>query len=105
MSGMDCPYCNHENDEPDEPHPADIVFGEECENCGKTFGFQFVVSYHYETFELPCSNGHPHKWKKIIGVPAEYFKDKYRCTYCAEEKIFSEQAFKKMEEGEQIAIT
>ena len=90
MTETTCPYCNYEQEEPEECCEEDTLYETECEECEKTYGISPFYIKGYHESKLPCANGEPHNWEPIIGAPIEYFKGRYRCSYCGEEK-FEEQ--------------
>jgi len=70
MYDLKCPYCNQEIEiDYDKKHNDD---GEsefqDCENCGKTFGFITHVTCIYVT---PCQNNGDHKLVDIFRFPPE----------------------------------
>lgn len=97
-----CPECKHMNEEPEEQHEQDYTYFCECENCNKTFAYSFSYMKVFEEFIAPCQNVdengkfYDHDWHKIKCSPIEYFKGKYRCSYCDETKIFTEEEIKKL---------
>jgi hypothetical protein len=93
MSDIECPYCEAEleiNHDDGYGYAEDEVYEQECGNCRKTFGYTTSITFYYEARKLPCQNGEPHAWKKIIGWPKEYFENAYRCQHCATEARFKE---------------
>jgi len=102
LKELECPYCEHYNEEPDECYEQDNTYFCTCENCDKVFGFNFQYYKSYDTFITPCQNEDEtgkaieHKWNKIIGFPKDCFIGKYRCEYCDEERKFSEEQIKQL---------
>jgi hypothetical protein len=82
---MDCPYCGEEVDAPGECHNPDIAYQNECSHCDKTFVFYVEYYPSYTEIKAPCLNGGDHDYQPIVGFPVEYFANKRRCSYCAEE--------------------
>lgn len=85
-----CPYCGNKNLDSWEVG-TDINEGDlgeqECDNCEKNFTASRDMSITYDSHKAPCLNGEAkHEWKEIIGIPREYFKDKYRCYICGKEE-------------------
>jgi hypothetical protein len=98
---LECPYCEKEMRDPDDCYEEGVTYEHECPHCGKNF--VFTISYHisYHPEQAPCLNGEEHDWKPIIGFPEEYFKNKFRCSYCDEERIIS-PVEPRREEGREI---
>jgi hypothetical protein len=89
---VQCPYCDANQEichDDGYGYEEDRIHQQECD-CGKTFAYTTSISFYYESFLAPCMNGGEHKWEKIVGVQKEFFKDKYRCEYCEEEKTIKE---------------
>lgn len=92
---LECPYCHHYNDEPDDNHEQDETYFCTCEKCDKVFGYSFQYLKVFHEFVTPCQNADEHgnyfdhKWKKIKGSPEKYFIGKYRCEYCDEHQTFN----------------
>lgn len=85
---IECPYCEHEQNDPDDCYKDDVHYDNECNNCKKTYGFKIYYEPEYDSYKLPCANGEKHLWKKTMLYHKEsYF---YRCDYCNLEKIFKE---------------
>lgn len=89
MKDITCPYCEHEQDEPDDCYEPDVRYEVECENCEKTFQVTCEYTRTWYEHETPCLNGAPHKWEKKIGYPQEYFINKYQCQHCDKREEFS----------------
>ena len=87
MSDLTCPYCGAEQEASPDSYDPDVLHEQECSECGKVFGFEIEYYPSYTECKLPCSNGEPHKWVKMMGYPEEYFRDKKRCVYCGKEDI------------------
>ena len=83
-----CPYCGREQGDSWEVNPGKEDLGiQEC-FCGKKFTASRHTKVNYSSYKNPCLNGEgKHDWRPIIGVPKEYFKDKYRCYFCGKEKL------------------
>ncbi len=86
MSEIECPYCESDCGVPDEPRGDGEYDRETCGNCEKSFVYFATYSVDYYSEKAPCLNGTEHNWEQIVGVPVEYFKGKFRCEYCQEEK-------------------
>lgn len=87
MSDTECPYCEAEveiNHDDGYGYQDGRVYNQECRKCGKTFVYTTSTSFHYEPFKAPCLNGEEHKWKKVNGIPVEYYVKRHRCEYCDE---------------------
>lgn len=91
MNEITCPYCGTDQEPDPESYEQDEIHEHDCVECGKTFGFSIFYLPCYEEFELPCANGKPHKWKKIVGVPAEYFRNRRRCEWCGTETVVEDE--------------
>jgi hypothetical protein len=81
-----CPYCGHEQEEPDECYEEDRLYEAQCQECEKYYG---IVPYYikgYTEYKIPCWNGENHDWKPIIGYPEECFEGRERCSCCNEER-------------------
>ena len=91
---LDCPYCEEEVNVPDECAEPNVPHEAECPHCGKNF--IFYVEYYPSFVELkaPCLNGEPHDYQPICGAPAEYFVNKRRCSYCANEITLPPESMK-----------
>jgi len=89
MVSVECPYCEEEFQDEIEDYREDEQYETECPNCEKVFGYSISIIVNANSYRLPCggkfSDG-PHEWKKRIGYPEEYFKNKYQCAYCDLEK-------------------
>ncbi len=89
MKDLTCPYCGHEREACDI-HEPERLHEVECSKCEKNFGVEVEYWPSYTMLKLPCANGEPHKWVKIVGVPDWHFVDKYHCEYCGEKRIFKD---------------
>lgn len=89
-----CPYCGNKNIDSWEvgKNVNDGELGtQECDDCGKKFIASRNMSITYTSHPAPCLNGEKeHDWRKMIGVPEEYFKGKYRCNICNKEEKLKE---------------
>ena len=80
-----CPYCGEEQEEETEDIREDCNYEAECGNCEKVFGYSVSISITSDSHKLPCGGQDgdgPHDWKKVIGFPEEYYKNKYYCIHC-----------------------
>jgi uncharacterized protein with PIN domain len=89
---MDCPYCDGEVEAPEESNESGVPYENECPHCGKNFIFYIEWWPSYSPSKAPCLNGKPHNYIPIIGVPKEYFENKRRCSYCADEITLAKEA-------------
>jgi len=83
-----CPYCHDEveiNHDDGYGYEEDNIFNQYCGNCGKTFIYTTSIHFYYDLERADCLNGSPHNWKKIVGYPEVYFKNKRRCCVCSKE--------------------
>jgi len=85
MFDLECPYCEKVIRDPDECYDEGETYQQECPHCGKNFVFTICYCRSYSSEQAPCLNGGDHDLRPIIGVPKEYFRDKFRCSYCGEE--------------------
>lgn len=90
MSGLECPYCEEDLDDPDDCYEPDDVYEEQCPHCEKYFIFTLSYSVDYSSEKADCLNGSPHDYQKINGGPHEYFVNKRRCSMCGTEKVLEE---------------
>lgn len=86
MSEIECPYCEKGCGYPDEHQDEGVPVEMQCPHCNMNFVYYAEYSVDYDSEKAPCLNGEEHKWEPMIGVPEEFFKDKYRCKFCQEEK-------------------
>jgi len=86
MGEIDCPYCEANCGDPDEPSGEGEYEEWECAECDKRFMYYASYSIDYYSEKAPCLNGGEHKWEKIVGAPKEFFEGKYRCKYCQKEE-------------------
>jgi hypothetical protein len=86
MSEIECPYCGEGCGYPDEHQDEGVPVEMQCPHCDKNFVYYAEYSVDYDSEKAPCLNGEEHKWEPIIGAPEEFFKDKYRCKFCQEER-------------------
>ena len=82
---LECPYCGYETEVPEECYEQDKLHEAQCDGCEKYFTFN--VGFHpcYTEYKADCLNGGEHNMSPIIGLPKEYFKDKFRCGACGKE--------------------
>lgn len=87
MTDAWCPYCDEPINELDICELAPQKKREmECPACLKLFFFSYELYPSYDAVKAPCLNGEGHEWEQIIGVPIEFFKDKFRCKFCDKEQ-------------------
>lgn len=86
----ECPYCGEDTESDlfcDEPLRDGESSETECPKCGKMFMASASWSVDYTTWKAPCLNEEGnHDWKPVTGYPEEFFKGKYRCTYCGKQE-------------------
>lgn len=87
MRELECPYCKHDNEVPDECHEQEENYECTCAQCGDVFMFNVSYTPYYDTFKTPCLNDGKHDWKPIRGfcMPEEYYEKQRRCSYCGAE--------------------
>lgn len=83
---IECPYCGECCGVPDENPDEGEENEEQCAKCKKYFMYTTSYSANYSSHKAPCLNGGKHKWRKMVGAPREFFKGKFECRYCNEEK-------------------
>ena len=92
MDDITCPYCECGFEYQGDGVDNNEYFEEECPGCEKSFMVQAEYSVDYYPHKAPCLNGGEHKWETMCGTPKEFFKDKFRCKWCNEEKIIKPKA-------------
>ena len=94
MRDIECPYCENEQDEPDDCHEPNERYEVECNKCGKVFHAICEYQRTWYTEATPCLNeGGEHIYTKITGYPEEYFVNSYRCKFCDERKTMTPEEF------------
>ncbi len=91
MSGLTCPYCDEDLDDPDEAYSEDEVYQGRCRHCDHSFVFTICYSVNYYSEKAACLNGEPHNYEPCIGYPEEYFKRRRRCSICSKEITVKEE--------------
>jgi len=85
-----CPYCGEEyldSQEIGNNTNEGNLGKQECDHCEKKFTASRNMSITYNSYLAPCLNGEgKHDWRPMIGIPKEYFKDKFRCYICGKEE-------------------
>jgi len=84
MSELECPYCNCEVEQNEDREPG-VLHEKECPHCGKNFVYSIEYYPSFTASAAPCLNGGEHDYQPIAGIPAEYFENKRRCSYCDRE--------------------
>lgn len=80
---LECPYCEHMNNVPNDCCESDTSYEKQCSNCQKNFGFSLEYYPSYTEYILPCANGEDHDYQPV----REYLKsNRVRCTYCGWEQ-------------------
>lgn len=82
-----CPYCDHPQDinhDDGYGYEEDIIFEQECSNCGKIFIYTTAIMLLYETEKAPCRNGAPCDFQPVKSFP-QLFPDHVRCACCGDE--------------------
>lgn len=94
LDEVECPYCEESFD---LNHDDGAYYDEserreaECPNCGKISMVNSSCDWSFEAEKADCLNDGEHNWKKMSGVPSEFFVEMYRCEHCDEEKCFDEK--------------
>jgi uncharacterized Zn finger protein len=91
MNELICPYCNNNCYPDDEYREEDKDYEHECEHCGKYFNYSIQYYSSYTSNKAPCLNGEEHNYQQIKGFPEEYLKNRYRCSWCGDEKIIKDK--------------
>ena len=91
MEDITCPYCEYGFEYQGDGVGNEEYFEEECPKCEKSFIVRAEYSVDYYSNKAPCLNGGKHTWESMCGAPKEFFKDKFRCKYCNEERIIKEK--------------
>lgn len=86
MDEIECPYCNANCGEPEEPVSSEDNMEWSCDECKKNFTFSASHYVSYYSKKAPCLNDGEHKYTKIIGHPPELFEGRYICLYCDKEE-------------------
>ena len=96
MSGMQCPYCDANQEAPhgDDSLAEDLRHEHECSECEKTFVYRTQVSYRFITSKADCLNGSPHQLEFLNGRTVEY--SGLRCKHCDYTRNCTEQEFEEM---------
>lgn len=81
---IECPYCDKENEPPDDCHEQDVTYEADCSACGKYFSATVSYIAYWTGKKAPCMNGGPHVWKKQKGFPVNYYKHRKFCIHCDE---------------------
>lgn len=92
-----CCYCgkwqeiNHDDG---YGYEEDKLHLQECVHCGKTFGYHTMITVsHSNAIDLPCKNGHSHKFKDKNSTSPDCFNVGVAvCEWCGEEKVVDEKA-------------
>lgn len=88
MKDIECPYCGHEQEEPDDCYEPNTNYEVECNKCEKVFHARCEYTRYWDTSPTPCLNDGKHDWKPLrgIGMPDEYYAERRRCSYCDDVK-------------------
>lgn len=85
MSDAACPYCQAEVEichDDGYGYEEDRLHEQECWSCGKTFGFNTMISFDYTVEKVPCFNGEPHQWEPREYMRSQGFKNYRTCVNC-----------------------
>lgn len=85
MNDFECPYCGKDLCEPGDCREMERNYEWECGYCGKVFQFSVDYTINFYTKKADCLNGDPHDYRKIVGAPDWWFKDKRRCSMCGDQ--------------------
>jgi hypothetical protein len=97
MYDIECPYCGFEQNIDHEDcygYCEGELYEQECSECGKTFGYETMISYSYTVKKLPCSNGEDHCLEEYKIIPPEFGVGKKMCKWCGEVITVDEKANK-----------
>lgn len=75
MADLECPYCEAEqevNHDDGFGYEEDQRHEQECSECGKTYTFTTMISYHYDAEKADCLNGGEHVFQMSATYPREY---------------------------------
>lgn len=81
---IECPYCEKNEDDPDDCHDSSTTYFTECSHCGKEYSFSLEYEVRYYPSTIPCNDGELHKWKFQYNWNDD---DHYYCQYCAKEDV------------------
>jgi len=87
---LECPYCEYPVQPGEEDREEDIPYERECPHCDMVFTYYINYTINYTSQKAPCLNGEEHDFQKIKGYPEEFFRNKYRCSYCEQEVVIKE---------------
>lgn len=76
---IECPYCEQEENEPDDCYEPSTTYFTECSHCNKEYSFEIEYDPRYYTSKIPCQDGEPHNWRFQY---KNQDKDFYKCLYC-----------------------
>jgi DNA-directed RNA polymerase subunit RPC12/RpoP len=79
---LECPYCEKEVEPDDEAHEPNVDIEMECPHCEKMFIYQIEYFPSYSAHKAPCLNGGEHDYRRVWGLPAEYYETLRRCYDC-----------------------
>lgn len=81
---IECPYCENEQDDPEECFGDGDEQEVECWECEKHFIVRTAISVDFEPRKADCLNGAPHDYQLAKTFPAEFAE--MRCVTCGEKK-------------------
>lgn len=87
MSDVNCPYCGAEqeiNHDDGYGYEEEVIHRQECEDCGKYFGYKTTIIFLYEAEKVDCLNSGQHNYRQTRTIPK--CMTKMRCIACGEEK-------------------
>lgn len=91
---LNCPYCEHEIDDPDEKYETCRTYEHECPNCEKTFVFEVEYVRYYNAEKADCLNGGKHDYQMTRTIPKRY--SRMKCTMCQDEKPLDADVLQKI---------
>lgn len=71
---LKCPYCDKDNEPPDECHKEDVTYEANYSVCDT----------YWSGEKASCMNGGKHVWKKLTECPPDYYKHRKFCIHCGE---------------------
>lgn len=83
MIKITCPYCGHNQSEPEECYQEDELYTVECDRCNKIYGITPYYIKGYIESKMPCANGEPHNYQKLHTSREGEWE---YCEYCGVER-------------------
>jgi len=89
---INCPYCDAElevNHDDGFGYNENVKHQMECDECGKNFVFETVISFSYYPEKADCLNGAKHNYKLTHTCPKEF--SKMNCSDCDDERELTDK--------------